>query len=110
MLKFFTLTAELIAERREMSQAEVADAAATVGMGRSGDDANADANANAPIPANDAFVSSILERGPSLEKQLSLGFLDTMSSAEIGEMVREMQIGQHHQGDAGERGIPGGGI
>ena len=69
----------------------------------------ADANANAPIPANDAFVSSILERGPSLEKQLSLGFLDTMSSAEIGEMVREMQIGQH-QGDAGERGIPGGGI
>ena len=95
---------------RSMSQAEVADAAATVGMGRSGDDANADANANAPIPANDAFVSSILERGPSLEKQLSLGFLDTMSSAEIGEMVREMQIGQHHQGDAGERGIPGGGI
>ena len=31
--------------------------------GAIGDDANADANANAPIPANDAFVSSILERG-----------------------------------------------
>ena len=41
----------------------------------------------------DAFVSSILERGPSLEKQLSLGFLDSMNSAEIGEMVRDMNIG-----------------
>ena len=44
--------------------------------------------------APDAFVSSILERGPSLEKQLSLGFLDGMSSAEIGDLVRDMQIGQ----------------
>lgn len=46
-----------------------------------------------PGGAGDTFVSSILERGPSLEKQLSLGFLDSMNSAEIGEMVREMQIG-----------------
>jgi heat shock transcription factor len=45
----------------------------------------------------DAFVSSILERGPSLEKQLSLGFLDSMNSAEIGEMVRDMNIGNRHE-------------
>jgi heat shock transcription factor len=45
----------------------------------------------------DAFVSSILERGPSLEKQLSLGFLDSMNSAEIGEMVRDMNIGNRDQ-------------
>ena len=44
--------------------------------------------------APDAFVSSILERGPSLEKQLSLGFLDAMNSAEIGDLVRDMQIGR----------------
>lgn len=42
----------------------------------------------------DNFVNSILQRGPSLEKQLSLGFLDSMNSAEIGEMVREMNIGK----------------
>ena len=41
--------------------------------------------------------SSILERGPSLEKQLSLGFLDSMNSAEIGEMVRDMNIGNRDQ-------------
>ena len=44
----------------------------------------------------DTFVSSILERGPSLEKQLSLGFLDSMNSAEIGEMVRDMNIGNRN--------------
>ena len=48
----------------------------------------------------DAFVSSILERGPSLEKQLSLGFLDSMNSAEIGEMVRDMNIGARGAGGA----------
>ena len=42
----------------------------------------------------DNFVNSILQRGPSLEKQLSLGFLDSMNSAGIGEMVREMNIGK----------------
>ena len=48
----------------------------------------------------DEFVSSILERGPSLEKQLSLGFLDSMNSAEIGEMVRDMNIGARGVGPA----------
>ena len=48
----------------------------------------------------DEFVSSILERGPSLEKQLSLGFLDSMNSAEIGEMVRDMNIGARGAGGA----------
>lgn len=77
-------------------------------------DANADANANvvpvldssavsAPPGANsDTFVSSILERGPSLEKQLSLGFLDSMDSADIGEMVRDMQIGGANQQQSDE--------
>jgi hypothetical protein len=32
-----------------------------------------------------------------LEKQLSLGFLDSMNSAEIGEMVRDMNIGNRHE-------------
>ena len=41
----------------------------------------------------DTFVSSILERGPSLEKQMSLSFLDTMDSAEISDLVRDIQIG-----------------
>lgn len=42
----------------------------------------------------DPFVSSILDRGPSLEKQMSLGFLERMSSAEIGDMVKDMNINQ----------------
>ena len=46
-----------------------------------------------PHPQPDAFVANILNRGPSLEKQLSLGFLDHMDSADIGEMVRDMDIG-----------------
>ena len=46
-----------------------------------------------PHPQPDAFVANILNRGPSLEKQLSLGFLDHMDSADIGEMVRDMNIG-----------------
>jgi heat shock transcription factor len=50
-----------------------------------------------PGSDGDTFVSSILARGPSLAKQLSLGFLDSMDSAEIGEMVRDMQIGAASQ-------------
>ena len=42
----------------------------------------------------DPFVSSILDRGPSLEKQMSLGFLERTSSAEIGDMVKDMNINQ----------------
>ena len=51
------------------------------------DDVGAEATA-------DPFVSSILDRGPSLEKQMSLGFLERMSSAEIGDMVKDMNINQ----------------
>ena len=49
---------------------------------------------NAPGPEPDQFVSSILERGPSLDTQMSLGFLERMSSAEIGDMVKDMNINQ----------------
>lgn len=46
------------------------------------------------MPEPDQFVSSILERGPSLDTQMSLGFLERMSSAEIGDMVKDMNINQ----------------
>ena len=49
---------------------------------------------NAPGHEPDQFVSSILERGPSLDTQMSLGFLERMSSAEIGDMVKDMNINQ----------------
>ena len=39
-------------------------------------------------------MSSILDRGPSLEKQMSLGFLERMSSTEIGDMVKDRNINQ----------------
>jgi heat shock transcription factor len=53
-----------------------------------------DQSQNAPGHEPDQFVSSILERGPSLDTQMSLGFLERMSSAEIGDMVKDMNINQ----------------
>jgi len=54
-------------------------------------------------PGGDAFVQNILARGPSLEKQLSMGFLDSMDSADIGEMVREMQLHGNERDEIAQR-------